>query len=80
VRRAAVHINAQIALLSDGIKPEVVCFSDDFFIGKENIALLKDTLGDAIREYGGGEETQISDEMLQTVRDMQHDKNNGAKR
>src|SRR5580693_665073 len=28
VRRAAVHINATIALLADGIKPQVVAFSD----------------------------------------------------
>src|SRR5271165_3883616 len=32
IRRAAVHVNATIALLADGIKPQVVAFSDDFFV------------------------------------------------
>lgn len=49
VRRAAVHIYATVALLSDGIKPRVVAFSDDFFTGHRDIALLDDTLGKALQ-------------------------------
>lgn len=75
VREAAVHINAVLALLSDGQKPQVVAFSDDFFAGHEDIALLPDTLGMAIKEHNGGAAAEpISDEMAQAFRDMQHDK------
>lgn len=78
VRRAAVHINATIALLADGIKPQVVAFSDDFFAGHEDIALLEDKLGKALEEHGEtvGEETPVSSEMMQALNDIQHDKNN----
>ena len=78
VRRAAVHINATIALLADGIKPQVVAFSDDFFAGHEEIALLKDKLGQALADHAEtvGEEAPVSDDMLQALRDVQHDKNN----
>lgn len=69
VRRAAVHINAEIALLlmadSAGQKPHVVVYSDDFFTGHEDIALLQDTLGDALAEHGSAEtEAPVSDELL----------------
>ena len=78
VRRAAVHINATIALISDGIKPQVVAFSDDFFAGHNDIALLKDTLGEAIIEHGdqAGDEAPVSSEMMRAMSEMQHDKNN----
>ena len=75
VRRAAVHINATIALLADGIKPQVVAFSDDFFAGHQDIALLEDLLGKAIRTEEVGEEAPVSEEMLRAVRDMAHDAN-----
>jgi len=78
VREAAVHIHAVIALLSDGQKPQVVCFSDDFFDGHQEIALHQDKLGDAVAAHGdkmagGG----VSQELLAAATDMQHDKNNG---
>lgn len=71
VRTAAVHINATIALLSDGIKPQVVAFSDDFFTGHEEIALLPDTLGQGLATVDAGEEADISSEMLAAVREME---------
>jgi len=81
VRRAAVHINATIALLADGIKPQVVAFSDDFFAGHEDIALLEDKLGKALADHSeaAGEEAPVSDEIMQAMRDLNHDKNNAAK-
>lgn len=79
VRRAAVHINATLALLADGIKPQVVAFSDDFFVGHQDIALLEDTLGKAIQKHDDiGADGEVSDELLQAARDMQHDKNNSS--
>jgi hypothetical protein len=80
VRRAAVHIYATIALLADGIKPQVVAFSDDFFTGHDEIDLMEDKLGKAIEDHGDtvGGEAPVSEEMLSALRDMQHDKNNGT--
>lgn len=77
IRQAAVHVHAVMALLSDGQAPQVVCFSDDFFDGHQEIKLHEDKLGKAIEEHGdhmtgGG----VSEELLQAARDMQHDKNN----
>lgn len=79
VRQAAVHINATIALISDGVKPQVVAFSDDFFVGHDEISLLEDNLGKALEDHAdkSGAEAAVSDEMKQAMLDMQHDKNNG---
>lgn len=74
VRRAAVHINATLALLSDGQKPLVVAFSDDFFAGHAEIALLEDKMGDALAKHDDiGEPAEVSDEMLAAAREMQRD-------
>lgn len=78
VKTAAVHVHAIMALLSDGQNPQVVCFSDDFFEGHQEIKMHEDTLGKAVEEHGdkmtgGG----ASAELLQAVSDLQHDKNNG---
>lgn len=75
---AAAHINATLVLLSDGQKPQVVCFSDDLFVGHEDIDWLGDPLGKAIEAHADsvGDDAPVSEDMLQAVRDMQHDKNN----
>lgn len=77
VRVAAVHIHATLALLADGQKPQVVAFSDDYFIGHEDISLMPDKLGTAMQE-DTSQEAGVSDEMMQAVRDLAHDKNNGT--
>jgi hypothetical protein len=78
IRQASVHVHAVMALLSDGQAPQVVCFSDDFFDGHQEIKLHEDKLGQAIEQHGGSmSEGKVSDELLQAARDMQHDKNNG---
>lgn len=80
IRQAAVHVHAVMALLSDGQAPQVVCFSDDFFDGHQEIKLHEDKLGQAIEAHGGNMgEGKVSDELLQAARDMQHDKNNEGK-
>lgn len=79
IRDAAVHVHAVMALLSDGQKPQVVCFSDDFFAGHEEIMLHDDKLGSAIAEHGPNiEQGVVSEELMAAARDMQHDKNNDA--
>ena len=76
-RNAAVMLNATLALIKDnGIAPQVVCYSDDFFTGHEDIALMEDKLGKVIAA-SDGETVVVSDEMMQAMRDMQHDKSGG---
>lgn len=73
---AAAHINATLQLLSDGQKPNVVVFSDDFFAGHQDIDWLGDPLGKAIAEHGGsktGDAPEVSDQMLAALRDMRSD-------
>ncbi len=60
VRNAGVHLNAQLALL--GVPQEVVMFSDDFFTGHADIAMMQDTLGKAVEG--------VSDEMLDALKEM----------
>ncbi len=71
---AARHVLATAHLLADGVKPQIVVFSDDFFTGHEEIAILDNTLRSAIEESNAPDEV-VSDELLQAARDMQHDKN-----
>lgn len=69
---AAAHVNATMVLLSDGQKPQVICSSDDFFCGHQEIDWLGDPLGKAIaaNAQSSGETSPVSDEMLAAVRDM----------
>lgn len=76
VSRLARHADATVKLLPNAniMKPETVCYSDDFFIGHFDVSMLPDEIGDAIAETALGTEDQVSDELLQAARDMQHDK------
>lgn len=69
VKRLAVVLEANLSLLADGQKPEVICHSDDFFGRHVDIELWskeipKDTL------VGLDQQDQVSDEMLEAMRDM----------
>lgn len=80
VRQHAVAINATVVLIKDnGQVPQTVCYSDDFFTGHDDIALLENKLGKALETQAEETGLTVSDEMMQTMRDMQHDKND-AKR
>lgn len=70
IREAASHINAVVKLLQDGVKAQVVCFSDDFFAGHQEIDIMPDTIGKAIADCDVGEESPISQEMLDAFRDL----------
>jgi hypothetical protein len=76
INEAAVHVHAVMALLSDGQKPLVVAFSDDFFKGHEDISLHEDTLGKAIKEHAEvGENVSdgnggVSSEMMAALSEM----------
>ena len=44
----AVALNANVNLIKDEVKPEVVCYSDDFFHGHKEISLMDNPLGTSI--------------------------------
>lgn len=74
IQRAAVNVNATIALLlqadGHGQKPQVVCYSDDFFVGHKDIALLEDTLGNALVDHNATEQEAISPELIAAAKEM----------
>jgi hypothetical protein len=74
--RLARHADATVKLLpnSNIMKPETVCYGDDFFVGHFDVAMLPDEIGNAIADVGLGQEEAVSDELLQAARDMAHDK------
>lgn len=71
IRTAAVHVHAVMVLLSDGQKPQCSAFSDDFFVGHEEIALIEDKLGKAKEAAAETPETEVSQDMLDALRNMQ---------
>jgi hypothetical protein len=75
IKEAAVYVHANAALIADVQKPEVVCYSDDFFHGREELDLHNDKIGKAIvahgESIGGG---SVSDELVQAATEMLHDK------
>lgn len=73
IRTAAVHVHAVMVLLSDGQKPQVVAFSDDFFAGHDEISLIEDSLGKAKADHADMAETEISEDMLSALREMPKD-------
>ena len=75
VRQLARHLCAQLNLLPTNVRVQVVCFSNDFFSGYEDIAMLEDKLGAALQMNESAAET-VSSELMSTALDMQHDKNN----
>ena len=69
LQAAARHVYATAMLLADAVKPQIAIFSDDFFAGHEQIALLEDTIQAGKDEIGGEQETPVSDELLGAMRD-----------
>jgi hypothetical protein len=70
VRNSAAFIAANTGLLSDGIKPKVVAYSDDFFGSHEDILLLAAQLGQAALTLLD-EQDQPSDELVAAAVAMQ---------
>lgn len=67
MQAASRHIYATAALLSDGVKPQLAVFSDDYFQGHEEIQLLDDTIQQGIEELGGGADEGVSSELAGAV-------------
>jgi len=71
VAQAARHVYATAVLLADGIKPQVVAFSDDFFTGHEEIKLLDDVIQHGIDETDmQGTEEQVSPDLMAAMKDI----------
>ena len=70
-RQAGQHVNAVACLLADGVKPDIVIFSDDFFAGREDIELIEDTIQRSIDSIQGdpANDTPASDEMLNALKE-----------
>ncbi len=66
---AARHVYAKACLLSQGQKPKIALFSDDFFVGHEEIELLDDVIGGAI-EADQSQESEVSSELLAAAKEM----------
>lgn len=73
VRKLARHGDATLKLLPNAtaMKPEVVCYGDDFFVGHFDVSMLDDSIAEAISAQSLGEDEGVSDELLQAARDMQ---------
>ncbi len=69
LQAAARHVYATAVLLADAVKPQITIFSDDFFAGHEQIALLEDTIKEGKDLIGGEKETPVSDELMGAMRD-----------
>ena len=66
--RQARHLLATATLLSDGQAPTIAAFSEDFFIGKEDINLMLDAMGEGIRDMKPGDGA-VSQELLDAFAD-----------
>jgi hypothetical protein len=66
---AARHVYAKACLLSQGQKPKIALFSDDFFTGHEEIELLDDVIGKAV-EADTTEESGVSSELMAAAKEM----------
>lgn len=65
MQQAARHVYATATLLADGVKPRAAVFSDDFFTGHEEIALLDDTITKGIEAINATDEVEhVSPELL----------------
>lgn len=71
MQAAARHVYATASLLSDGAKPQIAIFSDDFFSGHEKIELLEDTIqrGKEMLSLTDQKEDGVSAELMAAVRD-----------
>ena len=68
--QAARHVLATATLLGDGQVPTVAVFSEDFFIGKEDINLMLDAVAEGKRDMKPDDD-KVSQELLDAFADTQ---------
>lgn len=65
--RGAAQVNAKLAFLNDGHKPEVACYSEDFYAGRVDLEYLNEQM---LQEQGTAlvEQEPMSDELLNALK------------
>lgn len=73
VAAAGRHVYATAELLSDGVKPQIAIYSDDFYVGREQIELLHDVVQQGLESTKGIATTEegVSSELMEAVRAAQ---------
>lgn len=66
--QAARMLLATARLLADGQEPQCVLFSDDFFVGSQEIPLLDDTMTEVVASPEA-EEEPVSKELMDALRE-----------
>lgn len=61
-RQAAQQVFANVLLIGDGVKPDIMIESDDFYEGIEKIALVEDTIEMGLKQISS--DGKISDELI----------------
>lgn len=80
VRTYAKQIHATVELIKDTQKPQVACFSDDWFCGHTDLDMHKVPSTEEIANLAANmEEAPVSDEMLQALREMRAEANEKPK-
>jgi hypothetical protein len=69
IAHAARHVLATASLIADGVKPDIACWSDDWFAGKQEINILDDVIQQGIDEQNDASESSVSSELMAAVRD-----------
>ena len=73
IQAAARHILAQATLLSDGVKPQIACFSDNWYTGVQDINILDDVIQqglDHAAASGDANDQSVSSELLAAAQEM----------
>lgn len=79
VKQKAVELFSLVQLLSDGQKPNIACWSEDFFHGKEDLNIFaKDHVdAEAVKAVADTlDDVPVSDELMAAAAEILHDKNN----
>lgn len=79
VREIAVHLHALMVLMDDGgQKSQVSCFSEDYFMGPEQIELHVQNKGDTLGQAKAAHDAPaiaVSSGLLAAVQELANDKN-----
>lgn len=65
---AGRHMYAVASLLHDGVKPQIAMFSDDFFDGHAQIALIEDVIQQGKDQIGSSPDEGVSSELIEACK------------
>lgn len=68
LKQAGRHILTTALLLRDeGMEPQIVVYSDDFFAGHSELKILDDIIAEGIEATGGEEPTGVSEDLMRAM-------------